>query len=135
MTVFSSLPRTRLGQFSRRIRPESAVSLKGDGDLAAASSTRTRGDGLADLAESDRPAVRAAVAANPHALAHSLQLLRLDADVTVRAALATNPSLPDRVVHKLASDPSVLVRDLMASHPRLATADLERLLRDAPAEG
>ena len=133
--VFSSLSRTRLGQFSRRIRPESAVLLQAYGDLAAASSTRASGDRLADLAESDRPAVRAAVAANPHSLAHSLRLLRLDEDVTVRVALAVNPSLPDGVVHKLASDPSVLVRDLMVSHPALASADLERLLRDASAEG
>lgn len=88
--------------------------------LAQARDSRTRPDGLTELARDNSPTVRHAVARNPSAPAEALLALSGDSRKSTRLAVAENPSTPDAALSALVSDTYNQIRWTVPLHPRLA---------------
>ncbi len=124
--------------------------------IEAAAAANVSADDAARFASDEEPAVRKALAKNPHASAAALAVLAGDQETAVREAVAAHPNtpvevlarlaaegsrnvivalarrpLPPEIVDRLANDSDDVHRRLAAEHPNVTVETLHRLTHDS----
>lgn len=112
--------------------PENRVSVPArDREAIASISTPAR---LAELATSENPWNRHAVALNPHSPPRALEALASDPNPMVRREVAEHPRVPSAILAWLGLDPVAGVRRAVAANPRAPPGTRRALLGDDDPE-